>query len=248
MQADQRDNEPEFSAAAGESRLFAPGLWTLDGDPIRFLGFPYSQRMTIAKLSDGSVLLHSPVQLTPARRAFVENIGPVTAIVSPNKLHHLHIGGWAKAYPGARLFASPGLARRRRDLRFTATLTNTPDPAWADLFRQCVIPGSWFMEEVLFFHIPSATLIIGDLIENHHPALFSRWQRFVGHLNRMVAPNGQTPINYRLTFPSRRAARKGLQKVMAWHPEQIIVGHGPCVTEGSEAFLRQGFRWALEQR
>lgn len=246
MRSVRHENAPEAEIGGRDSHLIHHGLWTLDGDPISFMGFPYSQRMTVARLSNGSVLLHSPVQLTSARRGFVDRIGPVTHIVTPNKLHHLHLGAWADAYPAARLFAPPGLAHKRRDLRFAATLTDTPAPAWADRFRQIVIRGSIFMEEVLFFHIPSSTLIVGDLIENHDPAHFAPWQRYVGRLNRMIAPNGATPVNYRLSFLNRRKARNDLERVMDWRPKRVIVMHGPCIMDDAEAFLRRAFDWVLK--
>lgn len=235
-------NEP----SAVESAEIGAGLWTVEGDPIRFLSFPYTLRMVAATLAGGGVLVHSPVQLMPARRAFVDALGPVTHIVTPNKLHHLNLAAWAAAYPDAALFAPPGLARKRRDLRFAGTLTDEPEPAWAGRFRQCAVPGSVFMTEVVFFHVPTATLILGDLIENHDPALMAPVLRRIARVNRMLSPSPETPLNYQLSFWNRRATRAAFERILSWGPKGVVVMHGPCVFDDAETFLRHAFGWALE--
>lgn len=221
------------------------GIWTLDGDRISFLTFPYELRMTIVRLTDGSLFLHSPVQPTRERHALISSLGPVSGIVSPNKLHHLFLGPWASAFPRAKLYAPPGLSRKRPDLPFAGELTDSSEKAWAEDLHQCVVRGSLFMEEVLFFHVASSTLIVGDLIENHDPQAFSRWQKAIGRINRMLAPNGATPVNYRLSFTNRKAARAGIERALSWRPQQVIVMHGPCVFSDAEAFLRRAFAWLL---
>jgi len=218
-------------------------IWTLDGDRISFLTFPYELRMTIVQLADESLFLHSPVQLTDERRASVSSLGPVSAIVTPNKLHHLFLSPWASAFPDAKLYAPPGLCKKRPDLPFAGELGDSPETQWEGILHQCVVRGSFFMEEVLFFHIASATLIVGDLIENHDPQAFSPWQRGIGRLNCMLAPDGATPMNYRLSFLSRKRARADIERVLSWGPRQVVVMHGPCIFVDAEAFLRRAFAW-----
>ena len=49
----------------------------------------------------------------------VESVGPVRFIVSPNKIHHLFLSEWARRWPEARLYAPPGLAKRKPGLSYT---------------------------------------------------------------------------------------------------------------------------------
>lgn len=46
----------------------------------------------------------------------------VRFLVSPNRLHHLFLAEWKSAYPQARLYASPGLRKERRDLAIDGEL------------------------------------------------------------------------------------------------------------------------------
>lgn len=226
-------------------RRRAEGLWTLEGEPIRYLGFPYEIRMTAARLGDGSLWLHAPVQCTADRRAAVEVLGPVRHLVTPNKLHHLFLGDWARHFPEATIHAPPGLSARRPDLRFDALLGDRPAPAWRDVLDQCIFGPSLFMDEVVFLHRPSRTLILGDLVENHRPTLFTGWRRAVARANRMLGPHAETPRNWRVTFYARRRTRAVAQRILSWRPERIILLHGTCVEQGAEEFLRNALAWLL---
>lgn len=222
----------------------ADGIWTLDGDPISFLTFPYEIRSVVIDVGRGELFVHSPVQLDAAH--LLKSIpGDARYIISPNKLHHKFLGDWHAAFPEAKLYAPPGLKAKRADLEFTGELGDNPEPAWAHVLRQKVIRGSWFMSEVAFFHKPSETLILGDFIENHDPKLFGPVHRAVGAAVGMLAPNGSTPRNYRWTFPRRDQTRRDLEEILSWKPQRVVVSHGPIIEIGAQAFLQRAFQWAL---
>jgi hypothetical protein len=143
---------------------FAPLLYLADGPTVSFYGFPYPTRMAVAKLSDGSAWVWSPVALTDELAVAVEAVGPVRHIVAPNKLHHLFLDTWAERWPEARLYAPPGLARKRPDLHFAAELGDAPEPEWTADIDQVIFRGSFAMEEVAFFHRVSRSAIICDLV------------------------------------------------------------------------------------
>jgi len=155
---------------------FGPSLYSADGSIVSFFGFPYPTRMAVARLSDGSVWVWSPVALTDELADEVQTIGPVRYIVSPNKLHHLFLYEWTDRWPEARLYAPPGLARKKPELPFYAELSDEPSPSWAADIDQVVFRGSLAMEEVAFFHRASRTAIIGDLIQRHSETTISGWK------------------------------------------------------------------------
>src|SRR5262249_27677276 len=67
---------------------FAEGVW-LSFAPASFLGLRFTSTMTVLRLSDGGLLVHSPVALTPERRRAVDSLGPVRHLYAPNVYHHL---------------------------------------------------------------------------------------------------------------------------------------------------------------
>jgi len=101
------------------------------------------------------------------------------------------------------------------------------------------------MEEVVFFHRPSRTLLLGDLIENHEPRALGPIHRTLARANAMLAPGGSTPRNYRRSFWRRSLAREAIADILAWQPRRVVVLHGPCVEENATQFLQHAFRWLL---
>lgn len=227
------------------SRLISLGknIWIAEGPVVSFFGFPYSTRMAVIRLGNGDVFVWSPIALTPELRAEVGALGPVKHLVSPNKLHYLSLKDWRSVFPQARLYASPGLAKKRRDIAFDAELGDGPEPAWAPDIDQVLMAGSFAMTEIVFFHRASRTALFADLIENFRPGWFKGWRGVVARLDGIVMPNPGAPREWRLTFTSRRAAWAALARILAWDAEQVAMAHGEIVRSGGAAFIREAFRW-----
>lgn len=219
-------------------------IWIAEGPVVSFYGFPYPTRMIVIRLSDGGLFVWSPIALTPELKAQVDALGPVAHVASPNKIHHLYMGEWQDAYPSAGLYASPGLAKKRGDLRFEATLGDAPPLAWAADIDQVEMGGSSFLTEIVFFHRKSRTAIFADLIENFRPDWFKGWKGWVARLDGIVMPNGGAPREWRFTF-KKTIARAALARVLAWQPEQVVMAHGELTRTDGTAFIRKSFRWLM---
>ncbi len=225
---------------------FGPDIWIGEGPVVPFIaGFPYPTRMAAIRLSDGGLFVWSPVALTPALRSEVDALGPVRCLVSPNLLHHLFLGEWKAAYPQARLFASPGLRKRRKDIPFDADLGDAPDPIWAAEIDQVLVRGSFMMTEAVFFHRESRTAIFADLIENLPRGWFEGWRGLLARLDGIVAPHPGAPREWRASFLDRRVARLALRRILAWPIERVLIAHGEPARADGAAFVRRAFVWLL---
>ena len=91
--------------------------------------------------------------------AFVESR---MAVVAPNLLHHLYVGEWMEAYPKARSFAAEGVAAKRPELSFSATLGSAFDESFGEDVERFPIDGMPGLNESLFVHRTSRTLIATD--------------------------------------------------------------------------------------
>jgi len=199
--------------------------------------------MAVVQLSDGSVWVWSPVALTEKLVDEVQAIGPVRHIVSPNKIHHLFLREWADRWPDARLYAPPGLAQRKPDIRFDAELDDEPDPAWAEDIDQVVFRGSLAMEEVVFFHRKSRTAIICDLIQRHPESTMSGWKGLLMRLDGLVGEKGSTPREWRASFLRRGPARAAREKVLGWESERLLIAHGECADTDATAIIEAALSW-----
>ena len=179
--------------------------------------------------------------------AAIDALGPVRHLVSPNKLHYTHIAAWKRRYPDAIAWASPGVRERaasqRIEVAFDADLGDVPEPAWVAELDQLRFRGSRVIEEVVFLHRASGTLILADLIENFEAAKLGTAMRWIARLCGVLDPDGKTPLDMRFTFRDRNAARACLQRIMAWQPRRVILAHGRCYLDNGEAELRRAFRW-----
>jgi len=222
---------------------FGPYLYAAEGPIVSFYGFPYRTRMAIARLSDGSAWVWSPIALSDALVDAVDAIGPVRHIVSPNKIHHLFLSEWRERYPRARVCAPPGLARRKPQLRFDEELTDSPVPAWASDIDHVIFHGSFAMAEVAFFHRHSRTAIIGDLIQRHDEATMTGWKGLLMRLDSLVGEHGSTPREWRASFLRRARARAAREKVLGWQAERLLIAHGECAQTGATAIIDRALGW-----
>jgi len=223
-------------------------VWIVDGPSIKFGGMPFPTRMTVIRLLSGDLVIHSPTHLTEDLRADIEALGTVRHLISPNKIHYWWIGAWGEAWPDAVKWASPGVAERARqhNITFDRDLEDAAPPDWADEIDQLIVRGGRFMEEVVFFHKTTATLILADLIENFESQWFGSWYtRLLAAIGGVVAPKGKLPLDLRLTYFGRHAqVRDAVRRMLAWHPKRIIIAHGRWFERDGEAELRRAFRWA----
>jgi hypothetical protein len=228
----------------------AADLWIVDGGTIRMswlgLRIPFPTRMTLVRLRDGGLWLHSPVALTPELRAAVTRLGPVRYLVSPNKIHYWWIGSWREAFPEALACGLPEAASRarRRGVVFDRMLGPEPDPAWAPDLDQVLVPGA-YLTEAVFLHRASRTAILADLIENFEPArIASPFWRLLVRLSGAADPDAQMPIDLRLTFlPRRREVQGAVECILAWRPERVILAHGRWYAGNGTAELARALRW-----
>lgn len=221
---------------------FGEDIWVFDGANVPFFGLPYPTRMTVIRLSDGGLFIHSPIELTAAVRAEVDQLGPVRHLVSPNKLHHLFVAQWQDAYPDAKSWASPGV-RKKTSFDWDHDLEEEAPADWRDEIDQLIFRGSALLDEVIFFHRRSRTLVVVDLIQNFDPRPISRPLRMIFRLIGALGPDGQAPLDFRLSFFDRPAARECLARMLAFEPERVIIAHGVGAREDGTAWLRHHFRW-----
>ena len=223
---------------------FGPAIWISNGPIVSFYGFGYPTRMALIKLSDGGLFVWSPVLLSAALKRDIDALGPVHFLISPNRLHHLFLAEWKSAYPQARLYASPGLRKKRKDLVFDAELDDRPEPEWATDIDQVPVRGS-LLTEVEFFHRASRTAIFADLIQNLRRDWFKGWRGVAARLDGICDPNPGAPREWRASFINRRAARAALERILAWPIERVLIAHGEPATTNGAAFVRHAFAWLI---
>lgn len=227
---------------------FAKEIWIVDSGPMNAMGLELPIRMTIFRLTNGDLLLHSPTPWSPDLAKAIAALGPVRHLVAPNMAHWTFLADWQRAFPEATSWAAPGLRNRAQvrasDVRIDAELGDTPPAAWADTLDQGVVAAGAGFNEVWFLHRHTRTLVLVDLIENLDPAKLPPIARLL--MQAAAATRGTTARYLRL--PVRLGgdqARAAIERLVALEPERVIFAHGSLFERDGAAQLRHAFRWLI---
>lgn len=217
---------------------FSDSVFTVTRDA-KFFGVECGSRMTVVKLSDGGLFVHSPVALDAKTRLAVDLLGEVRAVVAPSVFHHLHVKAWMDAYPKAHFAACPGLEWKRPDLPFNSVLGDVPHSIWASDIAQIYFSAR--RENEVVFYVPKERLMIcADALinlSNHR----LRSTRFVAKVigNKAPGVGWLEPLMIR----DRRIARRQVDRILGWSFDRAIVSHGDLIMTNAEAAVRHAYAW-----
>jgi uncharacterized protein DUF4336 len=222
-------------------RNLAPGLWIADRS---FPNGPFEigTRMTVIQLRDGGLLLHSPVRLDPELRAALDRLGPVRAVVAPNRHHHLFAADYPTGYPDARLYAAPGLPQKRPDLKFAEELSDIAPALWRAELEQHLFRGAPYMNEVVFFHPATRTVVFTDLVFNVPRGTARGVTRLFFWLIGAEGRFGPHRLMRRF-IRDRMAARASVERILEWDFERVVMTHGDVLERGGRDAVRAAFAY-----
>ncbi|WP_126173594.1 DUF4336 domain-containing protein [Altericroceibacterium xinjiangense] len=223
----------------------ADNVWIVDSGPIHPMGLSLPVRMTVIRLASGDLLLHSPTQYSPEMARQIEELGPVRHLVAPSIGHWTFLQDWEQAYPEAITWAVPGLRNRfqvrRSGVRLDRDLGPVPPGAWSDEIEQGIIEGKGF-REAWFFHTPSRTLLLTDLIDNLEPEKLPAVSGMV--MEAAMATSATTPAHARAAIKLGGAqAKASVRRLSGLAPERVIFAHGDWFAERGAERLRQALAW-----
>lgn len=218
---------------------FADGVW-FDTDASRFIGLRLTATMTVLRVRDG-LLLHSPLPLTPERRAAVEALGQVTQLFAPNTFHHQWLGEWIQAFPAATVHGPRELAKKRPDLRIDRFHDEGAPHDFGGVLTETPIRGFRLRETALLYR-PARTLLVTDLVHNVGRPTHGwtkTYTRMMGFYDRVA----MSRVLRWTSFDDKNAARRSVDALLSYDFDGLIVGHGaPLASAGRDA-LASALAW-----
>lgn len=222
-----------------------PDIWETH-QPLRVAGvIPLGHRMTVLRLPSGGLLAHSPVRLDDDLAAELTSLGELEIVIAPSHFHDSFLLPWFSAYPEARFYCAPGMRTMIRGATFTHKLeTGSPEP-WTDVAEHVVIGGMPKVNETVFLHRPSRSLIVADFVFNlaaaDLPPVTGQLLRLFGTYDRFAVSR-----LLRAMITDAAALRRDVDLVLSWDFERVVVGHGR-VLEGADGAavdaLRRAWAW-----
>ena len=89
-------------------------LWEIER-PLKAPGVRINHRMTVARLRNGDLWVHSPVEWSPELGQALAALGAVRHFVAPSLYHDLHWPAWMEHYPNASFYCPQGFPEEHRD-------------------------------------------------------------------------------------------------------------------------------------
>ncbi|MEF2554368.1 DUF4336 domain-containing protein [Aurantimonas sp. A2-1-M11] len=227
----------------------ADSIWIVDSGPIRPLGLRLPIRMTVIRLVDGSLLLHSPTRFDAALKSEIEQIGRISHFVAPNSAHWTFLKAWQEHVPEAMTWAAPGLRDRRQVRRSGVRLDSDLRPGaagWPQEIIPIIVPGIGGFAEVALYHQPSRTLVLVDLVQNLEVEKLPSSSRIPARLAGVTAPHGRAPIYLRAIVKAKgHDAKTAGRRLAALEPDRVIFSHGAWFEQDGAAHLRRSLGWLL---
>ena len=207
--------------------------------PLKFGPISLTTRMTVIRLQDRSLWVHSPISPTRDLIDELQTVGAVRYVVAPNKSHHLFFLAFLNAYPLARGFIAPGLELKRPDLsRFPQVSRDAP---WASEIQGTFIEGLPILNETVWFHGDTGTLVLTDLL-----FCFSKTNRGItGLVAKLLGVHGQLGMSrtMKLATKDKQAVARSVLPLLALPVQRVIVAHDEIIDEQPMAKLTQAFAW-----
>jgi hypothetical protein len=208
----------------------APNLWRVEGD---IPGANGTRVMTIAKLRDGSLLIHNGIALEEPLMAEVEAFGKPSYLIVPNGFHRLDAKVYKERYPGVRVLC-PKAARKKVEQVVAVDGSYAEGPKDDDV-SLAHIDGTGEREGIVQIKSPDGTTIVFNDCVNNVP-------KMGGLFGFLLAPTGKPSIpriakwmivKDKETFRSKLGGLAVIPDL-----KRIILSHGAMLTDGAGDKLR----------
>ena len=196
-------------------------------------GLPITTRMTVVRLPGRQLLVHSPVPPSDGLRRQLDSLGSVAFIVAPNKMHHLFLAPFAATYPGAAVHGPHGLPKKRQDLGAMKELPAGDVPGWLPELEHFAFEGIPAGNESVWFHRPSATLIVTDLLQWMQGDL--PWTTRAYATLTGVRQGLAVPRTVRALVRDRAAARRSAARLLRWPFTRVVMAHNAILDTEAHA-------------
>ena len=214
----------------------AEGVWALSYE-FSNKGLRISTRMTVIRLADGSLLAHSAVPLTVAQKQELDALGPLRHIVAPSAMHHMFVPALAKLYPEAQLYGTKGVRHKHPELPEMQPIPADESAPWAGQLQCLPVAGIPLLDETLWFHPASGSLIVTDVLQCWQGPLSLPVRMYLGLTGgheRLTVPR-----TVRMLVKDKAAIRACARQVCALPVQHVILLHNSVISDKPVQCLRE---------
>ena len=206
--------------------------------PMRTLGIDFRRNVTLLRLRDGRVVIHSTAPFSERDLRVIKDFGEPAWLIDATLIHDTVAKKGRAALVGPSYLAPAGFAKQ------TGILTESlfpPPNDWAGEIDVLRIEGIRTNEHALF-HRRSRTLVVADLFFSF-PQTISGWPRFFArHVMRLPRLFGISIFFRRLMIRDRQAFADSMNVLLAWNFERLVVGHWEPIEKDAKEAVKRALR------
>jgi hypothetical protein len=217
----------------------AADVWMISY-PLMMLGVDLQRNVTILRLASGKLIIHSTAPFTPVDIAAIHKLGEPAWLLDVLLRHDTFSEQGAKAFPSARYLVPAGF-----DAAGIITEHLIPPPAaWEGEVEVLPVEGAPSFSEIVMFHRPSRTLIVGDLVFNFSGGngLWTEFFLTIGSVGGKHDPGMSRP--FKNAIEDAQAFAGSVGRILEWDFDRLIVGHGKLIHTGAKERLRTALKAA----
>jgi Domain of unknown function (DUF4336) len=225
---------------AGLQELAPGGIWIAERK-LWFSGVRLRSRMTVVRVADGRLWVHSAGEPTPELCAELDRLGQVSWVVVPNRFHHIHAAAMKARYRDAQVIGPASATARNQRVAVDVALDDERLPALVPELSPVALRGVPFLDETLFFHARTRTLIGADLMMCGCPADHWTWRwtsRVLGQFQRYKAPP-----DVRWKTRGGPDVCRALDDIARLPLERILVAHSDPIEDRPIEQLEEAWRF-----
>ena len=206
--------------------------------PWRALGIDFNRNVTLLRLADGRLIVHSSAPFTEEHVATIRRFGEPSWLVEATLMHDTFAKEGREAFPDLPYLAPEGFAKAGA----ISTKPLCPPPSdWSGEIDVLKLDGVRSNEHA-FYHRRSRTLVVADLFFSF-PNDTQGWPRFfVRHIMGLPRLFGTSSIFRLLVLRDRDAFKRSLSVLLALDFERLVVAHSEPIEKSAKRVVEQALR------
>lgn len=224
-------------------------IWVAQ-QPLRYFGLSVGTRMTVIRLDNQELVVISPICPSNEMVHQLNQLGSVKHIIAPNLYHYLFADDFKAHYREATFWAAPGLKAKRPNLSIDRTIKNTSplcvglDHLIFDGFRTLGTSGFESLNECIFFHADSRTLVLTDAafhFDESFPFVTQLATRVLGGY-KSLSPS----FLEKVATTKKEKVSQSIKEILSWDFDRVVMAHGSIIERDGKEKLREGYRTFLQ--
>ncbi|MBR8837519.1 MAG: DUF4336 domain-containing protein [Stigonema ocellatum SAG 48.90 = DSM 106950] len=220
-------------------------IWVAE-QPLKYWGLEVGTRMTVIRLPTNELIVISPIRTDSTTIHQLNEIGNVAYIIAPNLYHHLFVSDFKAIYPEAQLWIAPGLDSKKPLLSADRVITNDRgkiteqlDYLLFDGFKVLDLSGPSILNEFVFFHKSSRTLILTDTafhFNDSFPLKTRLAAKLFGVYDQLIPS-----VLEKVATREKEKVKNSVQKILCWDFNRVIMAHGSIIEDNGKKKLKDGY-------